>query len=81
MTVTARSKAPELPTFERHWQDEADAAFVYRVLADVEANEVKKDLYLRLAAVEERHVAIWADLMAQHGRVGGRAVALGYEIY
>jgi len=35
VTVTARSKAPELPTFERHWQDEADAAFVYRVLADV----------------------------------------------
>jgi len=47
VTVTARSKAPDLPTFERHWQDEADAAFVYRVLADVEANEVKKDLYLR----------------------------------
>ncbi len=84
MTVAARSQAPDLPTFSRRWRDEADAAFLYRVLAGAEADEVKKDLYLRLASVEERHVAIWADLMARHGRAprphrpGARARLLAF---
>jgi len=84
MTVTVRSKTPDLSTFERHWRDEADAAFLYRVLADAVADEAKKDLYLRLAAVEDRHVATWADLMAQHGRAprphrpGARARVLAF---
>jgi len=60
--------APDLHVFEHHWQDEADAAFLYRVLAKSEPDPRKQDLYRRLADVEERHVEIWARLMEEHGR-------------
>lgn len=61
-------KAPDLHAFEHHWQDEADAAFLYRILADAEPDEKKRDLYARLAAVEDRHVEIWGQLLTQNGR-------------
>jgi VIT1/CCC1 family predicted Fe2+/Mn2+ transporter len=60
--------APDLHAFEHHWQDEADAAFLYRVLASAEADPNKKSLYLRLADVEDKHVEVWASLLAKHGR-------------
>ncbi len=65
--------------FEHHWQDEADAAYLYRLLASAEPDPKKKDIYSRLADVEDRHVVVWADLLAQHGhtpakfRPSGRA--------
>lgn len=63
--------APDLHAFEHHWQDEADAAFLYRVLADAERDPGKCDVYRRLAEVEDRHVVVWAELIRQHGgRVG-----------
>lgn len=61
--------APDLDSFEHHWQDEADAAFLYRVLAGAEGDEKKRSLYLKLAEVEDRHVEIWARLLGQHGRI------------
>ncbi|HEX6534886.1 MAG TPA: VIT1/CCC1 transporter family protein [Gemmatimonadaceae bacterium] len=70
-TVEPRAPAPDLQLFAHHWQDEADAAFLYRVLADAEPDAKKRDLYTRLAAVEDRHVAIWADLLAKGGRPVG----------
>ena len=60
--------AGELDEFAHHWQDEAEAAHLYRVLAAAESDPHKRDLYSRLAHVEERHTRIWADLLAQHGR-------------
>ncbi len=62
------SPPPDLDAFVHHWQDEADAAYLYRVLADAEHDAAKQDVYRRLAAVEDRHVEIWAALLAQHGR-------------
>jgi vacuolar iron transporter family protein len=59
---------PDLDAFEHHWQDEADAAYLYRVLATAERDEQKRSLYLRLADVEDRHVEIWARLLGEHGR-------------
>ena len=63
---------PDLHAFEHHWQDEADAAYLYRVLAGSEQNAQKKSIYLRLAEVEDRHVQIWAELLASHGRPPGK---------
>ena len=63
---------PDLDTFQHHWQDEADAAFLYRVLASVEPDTTKSDVYQRLAEVEDRHVTIWADLIRAHGGEPGR---------
>jgi VIT1/CCC1 family predicted Fe2+/Mn2+ transporter len=70
-TSTEQSGAPDLDAFTHHWQDEADAAFLYRHLAAAEPDASKRDIYLRLAEVEDRHVQVWGDLLAQHGRQAG----------
>jgi VIT1/CCC1 family predicted Fe2+/Mn2+ transporter len=67
-SVAAPHSAPDLHTFEHHWQDEADAAYLYRLLAAAESDPKKSDLYARLAAVEDRHVEIWGDLLRKYGR-------------
>jgi len=69
----------DVHAFEHHWQDEADAAYLYRILASAELDPKKKDVYARLADVEDRHVVVWSELLAQHGhppapfRPSGRA--------
>jgi vacuolar iron transporter family protein len=65
--MSAPSSA-SLDEFEHHLEDEADAAYLYRVLAMAEPDARRRGIYERLAAVEDRHVAIWADLLARHGR-------------
>jgi Uncharacterized membrane protein len=64
--------SPDLDAFKHHWQDEADAAFLYRLLSDAEPDARKKDLYRRLAEVEDRHVEVWGGLLREHGRDPGR---------
>ena len=51
----------------RHWQDEADAAFLYLALAGQERDPHRKDIYIKLAGVEERHVQMWSQLLAENG--------------
>jgi VIT1/CCC1 family predicted Fe2+/Mn2+ transporter len=50
-----------------HWQDEADAAFLYRLLADAEKDASRADVYRRLAAVEDRHAALWRKHLSEAG--------------
>src|SRR5438477_13037243 len=77
----APPKTPEIDvhTFDHHWQDEADAAYLYRILAAAEPDPKKKDIYTRLADVEDRHVVVWSNLLTRHGhppakfRPSGRA--------
>lgn len=61
----------DIHAFEHHWQDEADAAYLYRLLAEAEADPKKKDIYARLASVEDRHVTIWTELLTTHGHPPG----------
>jgi VIT1/CCC1 family predicted Fe2+/Mn2+ transporter len=61
------TRTPDLHAFEHHWQDEADAAYLYRLLSDAEPDPKKKDLYRRLAEVEDRHVLIWQRLLEENG--------------
>ncbi len=61
------STTSDTGTWLEHWRDEADAAFLYRVLAGAESNAEHRDLYGRLAEVEDRHTAIWRTLLAEHG--------------
>src|ERR1035437_2928533 len=69
--MTAIAGKPDLHTFTHHWQDEADAAYLYRVLASVEPDAVKRDVYQRLAEVEDRHTVIWEAVITKNGgRVG-----------
>ena len=62
----------DVHSFEHHWQDEADAAYLYRILAAAEPDPKKKDIYSRLADVEDRHVVVWSDLLAKHGHQPGQ---------
>lgn len=56
-----------------HWQDEADAAYLYLALAGQEPDPHKKDVYVKLAGVEQRHVQMWEKLLADHGHPVGQA--------
>ena len=44
-------------------QEEIDAAHLYRVLASQINDEKKKDIYLKVAAVEDKHIKAWHDLL------------------
>ena len=78
-TAPPRPEEIDVHAFEHHWQDEADAAYLYRLLAAAEPDPKKSDVYSRLADVEDRHVVVWGDLLAKHGhspadfRPSGRA--------
>src|SRR2546426_11104403 len=61
-----------LHTWLHHWQDEYDAAYLYLVLAGQEPDPKRKDVYIKLAGVEERHVQMWDQLLADHGHRVGR---------
>jgi len=62
-----RVPKPDIHAFEHHWQDEADAAYLYRILAAAEPDLRKKNIYARLAEVEDRHVVVWGNLLASNG--------------
>src|SRR5260370_40608636 len=55
-----------------HWQDEADAAYLYLALGGQETDPHKKDIYIKLAGVEERHVQMWGKLLGEHGHAVAR---------
>ena len=63
--MTTSASAPHL--WLHHLEDEADAAFLYRQMAETERDPKKVELYLKLAAVEDRHVHMWQELLADHG--------------
>ncbi|MEZ0332730.1 MAG: VIT1/CCC1 transporter family protein [Gemmatimonadales bacterium] len=58
---------PPPSTWLHHLEDEADAAFLYRELAGAEGDPERAGIYQKLAEVEDRHVAAWRDLLAEHG--------------
>jgi VIT1/CCC1 family predicted Fe2+/Mn2+ transporter/rubrerythrin len=54
--------------WRHHLADEADAAFLYRQLANAEPDPDRAGIYRQLAGVEDRHVAVWQKLLAEHGQ-------------
>ena len=66
--ATTSPAGPDLHDFQHHWQDEADAAFLYRVLASSEGDPKRRGIYSRLAEVEDRHVQIWSELLTRNGQ-------------
>lgn len=59
--------AKRLAAWRAHLQDEADASFLYGVLAQSEPIPARKGVYERLAQVEQRHVALWQQILHEHG--------------
>jgi VIT1/CCC1 family predicted Fe2+/Mn2+ transporter len=61
--------APDVnSTWDEHYRDERDAAFLYRALAALEPDAEHRVLFERLATVEDRHAARWEELFRQHAR-------------
>ena len=55
-------------SWDEHYRDERDAAYLYRALAAVERDHDRKQLFEKLAVVEDRHAERWRELFAQSGR-------------
>ncbi len=49
-----------------HLHEEIDAAYLYRVLANLITDETKKDIYLRLAAIEDKHIIAWKQQLEKN---------------
>jgi len=60
--------------YRANLQGEVDGAALYRALADAEADPRLKEVYGRLASVEEAHAEFWRK---QLDRIGARAGRLG----
>src|SRR5262249_6529043 len=56
------------PSWDEHYRDERDAAYLYRALAAVERDRDRQQLFEKLAVVEDRHAERWEELFAQSGR-------------
>ncbi len=55
-------------SWDEHYRDERDAAYLYRALAAVERLPDRKQLFEKLAVVEDRHAERWRELFAESGR-------------
>ena len=71
-TEAPERRAADVGAFREHWQDESDAAFLYGILADVESDTRRSDVFRRLADVEKHHAQIWEKLLNEHGAPPGR---------
>ncbi|MAE67727.1 MAG: hypothetical protein CMJ18_26020 [Phycisphaeraceae bacterium] len=79
MTDTVSDKT--LSEWRHHLRDEADAAFLYRRLSEVEQSEKRRDIYRRLADIEEKHTDMWRHVLAEHGaEVGNTSPTLRARI-
>lgn len=54
--------------WEEHYLDECDAAYLYRRLAANERDESRRQMFEKLANVEDRHVGRWAGLFKSSGQ-------------
>ena len=59
--------------YRANLQGEVDGAALYRALAETETDPQLKEIYSRLASVEEGHAEFWTR---QLNRIGGRVTRL-----
>ena len=50
-----------------HWQDEGDFCFLYQQLAKTDKDRERKGFFARMAAIEQRHQDIFAQLLEKQG--------------
>ena len=55
-------------TWDEHYSDERDAAYLYRALAAIEKDGERRQLFEKLAHVEDRHVQRWEELFRESER-------------
>lgn len=57
----------DIDRYRSNLAEEVNSAYLYRVAADLEDDEVIKGVYLRLAETEARHAALWEEKLRQAG--------------
>jgi vacuolar iron transporter family protein len=63
-----------LATVEKMWRREVEAAHTYKLLAERESDQKRRDILLRLAAQEDKHADRWSErIAAATGRVPDRS--------
>ncbi|MEP6592291.1 MAG: VIT1/CCC1 transporter family protein [Acidobacteriota bacterium] len=55
-------------SWDEHYRDERDAAYLYRALAAVETTPHLRELFDKLAIVEDKHASRWEELFRASGR-------------
>jgi vacuolar iron transporter family protein len=63
-----RWTAADLAEIEANYLDERSSLWLYRALANADANATRSALLHDLAGFEERHAALWAHLLTKLGR-------------
>jgi vacuolar iron transporter family protein len=66
MDADERPQADE--SWDHHYADERDAAYLYRALAAVEQDAERRQFFEKLASVEDRHTERWEELFRASGR-------------
>jgi VIT1/CCC1 family predicted Fe2+/Mn2+ transporter len=66
MTESGRPVATD--SWDEHYRDECDAAFLYREMARHEPAAERRELFEKLASVEDRHVTKWQELFREAAR-------------
>jgi len=61
-----------ISTWKFHLQDEIDAAYLYRILADLINNIKQREIYLQLAGIEDKHTEVWEKLLSEYDITFGK---------
>ncbi len=59
----------DVKRFRSNLRDEVDGAALYRLLAEAERDPERRDIYEKLAASEDRHLALWRTRLEETGTV------------
>ena len=57
----------DIELWRHHLKDEADAAYLYRILAAAESDPERRKVYAGLAEVEDKHTQLWTEVLAEQG--------------
>lgn len=69
--MAAAKNAKKIKRWLAQWQDEGDADFLYRTLAELEPSVSRQEILRRLAAVERSHQEEYARLLRTQGQDPG----------
>ncbi len=73
--VDPTEKYRNIERYRSNLQGEVDSAALYRAMAEAETSPQLKEVYSRLAAVEEAHAEFWRVRLARLGAAGGKGRA------
>ncbi len=66
-TDRARGSSHQLDLWQEHWQEEGDAAYLYRRIAAAETDPARTRIFSDLARVEDQHLVRWEGVLRGAG--------------